>query len=272
MHPTRRRFLALGSAATLGLAGCSGTPSGGTSTDDGGPTPEDERTTGAVGGDRDYDFTAATWDSYWYSLYNMSTNIAMSGNGVRFPHNEQQRQAVNQRLPAIIENADSDGPPIRDPYLNMAPFTEGDPSFTEEPNFDGGDGRPVGPTLRWDPDASSQTVSPSSLAWTHLKGVTWAKNFEQHFDLLPTEIRPKFRAQILSTVAQVGIRAALIAGGPNGNGALTKGDSMQLVSEFRPGGAAYGEDSRFDPPKTPAIPTERAGPTTTQRCSGSSPI
>ena len=50
---------------------------------------------GIGGGDGDdsgqqYGWQQATNDSYWYSLYNMSTNIAMSGNGVRFPHNEQQ--------------------------------------------------------------------------------------------------------------------------------------------------------------------------------------
>ena len=35
----------------------------------------------------EYGFQAATFDAYWYSLYNMSTNIAMSGNGVPFPLN-----------------------------------------------------------------------------------------------------------------------------------------------------------------------------------------
>ena len=206
-----------------------------------------------VGGDGEpatqYGWQAATWDSYWYSLYNMSTNIAMSGNGVRFPHNAQQREAFQRRLPAIVEHSDADGPPIRNPWLNMAPFTEGSPQFTQRPDFGGEDGRPNAATLRWDPAAASQVVSPSSLAWTHLKGVTWAKNFQTHFDTLPASIRPKFRAQLLATLAQIGTNAALVAGGPQGNGALTNGETLELVSQFRPGPSAYREDSPYTPPE-----------------------
>ncbi|PSP55916.1 plasmid stabilization protein [Halobacteriales archaeon QS_1_67_19] len=181
-----------------------------------------------------YEWQDATWDTYWYSLYNMSTNISMSGNGVQFPHNEQQQEAFDRRVPAMLEYSDVDQPPIKNPNLNMAPFTKGDPSFTEEPVFDAGDGRPDASTLKWDIKKSSKTVSPASVAWTHLKGVTWAKNFEAHFDALPEGMAPKFRAQMLTTLAQIGIRAALIAGGPEENGALTKGDSLELVSGFNP--------------------------------------
>ena len=192
------------------------------------------------GQDQDGDEAAYAWfdatlDSYWYSLYNMSTNIAMSGNGVQFPHNEQQQAAFDERVPAMLQNADVDRPPIANPNLNMAPFTEGDPHFTEKPVFDGGDGRPDASTLEWDMATSSKTVSPSSVAWTHLKGVTWAKNFEAHFDVLPPGLAAKFRAQMLTTLAQIGVNATLIAGGPEGNGALTKGDSLELVSGFEPG-------------------------------------
>jgi len=190
-----------------------------------------------AGGDQEsgaYAWQDATWDSYWYSLYNMSTNIAMSGNGVRFPHNEQQRKAANERVPAMLSAADVDKPPIKNPYLNMAPFTTGVPEFTEKPVFDAGDGRPDGSTLRWDKSKSSGVVSPSSVGWTHLKGVTWAKNFQNHFEKLPPSTAAKFRAQLLTTLAQIGTNAALIAGGPEGNGALTKGDSLELVSGFRP--------------------------------------
>ncbi|MFC6954245.1 plastocyanin/azurin family copper-binding protein [Halorubellus litoreus] len=192
---------------------------------------------GGGGGDGEaaYQWFDATLDSYWYSLYNMSTNIAMSGNGVQFPHNEQQQQAFEKRVPAMLEAADVEKPPIANPNLNMAPFTEGDPHFTQQPVFDSGDGRPDASTLKWDMSKSSKTVSPSSVAWTHLKGVTWAKNFESHFDVLPPGLAAKFRAQMLTTLAQIGVNATLIAGGPDGNGALTKGDSLQLVSGFKPG-------------------------------------
>jgi plastocyanin len=193
--------------------------------------------------DAGYGWQDATWDSYWYSLYNMSTNIAMSGNGVRFPHNDTQRKQFNERVPAMLKHADVDKPPIKNPNLNMAAFTEGSPQFTEQPVFDSGNGRPDASTLTWDKSASSKVVSPSSVAWTHLKGVTWAKNFQSHFDILPPELAAKFRAQMLTTLAQIGIKATLIAGGPDGNGALTKGDSLKLVSEFRPGDGTVVDDT-----------------------------
>jgi hypothetical protein len=200
---------------------------------------------GDAGGDQQasYEWRDATWDSYWYSLYNMSTNIAMSGNGVLFPHNEQQREQFNKRVPAMLKHADTDKPPIRNPNLNMAPFTEGDPHFTQKPVFDAGDGRPDADTLAWDKSQSSKVVSPSSVAWTHLKGVTWAKNFQSHFDVLPPELAAKFRAQMLTTLAQIGTKATLIAGGPDENGALTKGDSLELVSKFRPGDGTVVADT-----------------------------
>jgi halocyanin-like protein len=201
---------------------------------------------GSVGGGdtSQYDWEAATWDSYWYSLYNMSTNIAMSANGVLFPHNEQQREQFTQRIQGITAAADVEKPPIENPNLNMAPFKDGDPHFTQAPVFDSGDGRPDASTLTWDDAGTSGVVTPQSVAWTHLKGVTWAKNFQAHFDLLPQEIAPKFRAQVLTTLAQIGTNATLIAGGPDGNGALTAGDdSLQLVSGFRPADGTVVDDT-----------------------------
>jgi plastocyanin len=183
-----------------------------------------------------YGWEDATWDSYWYSLYNMSTNIAMSGNGVLFPHNEEQQEAFDQRFPAMLEAADQEMPPVKNPNLNMAPFTTGDPHFTQQPVLSGEDGRPDASTLQWDKSKSSGVVSPSSVGWTHLKGVTWAKNFQNHFDILPESLAAEFRSEVLATLAQIGINATLIAGGPQGNGALTKGESMELISGFRPAG------------------------------------
>ena len=191
-----------------------------------------------------YAWTDATWDSYWYSLYNMSTNIAMAGNGVPFPLNDQMAEMRDQRLPAMLQNADAERPPIKDPNLIFAAFTEGDPHFTQEPVLAGEDGRPDASTLAWDMSKSSGVVSPSSLAWTHLKGITWAKNFQNHFDVLPTEMAPKFRAQLLTTLAQVGINAALLVGGSRGNGALTHGDSWELLSEYRPAEGRIEDETR----------------------------
>jgi len=180
-----------------------------------------------------YAWNDATWDSYWYSLYNMSTVITLSGNGITFPANEQQREQFQQRFPAIVEAANADQPPVIEPNLNMAPFTEGDPSFTEQPVLDAGDGRPDARTLTWDPSASSMTVSPSSLGWTHLKGITWAKNFEQHADILPPGLAPLFRAMVLSTMAQVGTAFALVP--EQGGNFRLNDDNLLLGSAFRPG-------------------------------------
>ncbi|MEF8785368.1 MAG: halocyanin domain-containing protein [Haloarculaceae archaeon] len=193
---------------------------------------------------QDYDWQAATFDSYWYSLYNMSTNIAMSGNGVPFPLNEQMEQLRDQRLPAMLENANAERPPIANPNLSLAAFTEGDPHFTQQPVFEDDSGRPDASTLAWDKSQASGVVSPSSAAWTHLKGVTWAKNFQAHFDILPGDMAPMFRAQLLSTLAQVGINATILVGGSRGNGALTHGDTFEFLSEYRPSEGRIEDETR----------------------------
>jgi halocyanin-like protein len=201
---------------------------------------------GGMGGGEasEYGFQAASMDAYWYSLYNMSTNIAMSGNGVPFPLNEGMEQLQSERMPAMLEAVDVERPPIANPNLTFAAFTEGDPHFTQQPVLEDDSGRPDASTLAWDASESSGVVSPSSLAWTHLKGVTWAKNFQAHFDVLPTEMAPKFRAQLLSTLAQVGINAAILVGGSRENGALTHGDSWEFLSEYRPSAGEIVDGTR----------------------------
>ncbi|MEF8851883.1 MAG: halocyanin domain-containing protein [Haloarculaceae archaeon] len=193
---------------------------------------------------QEYSFQAASFDAYWYSLYNMSTNIAMSGNGVPFPLNEQMGELASRRMPAMLENADVERPPITDPNLSLAAFTEGHPGFTREPVLEDDTGRPDAKTLAWDKSRSSLVVSPSSVGWTHLKGVTWAKNFQNHFDLLPGEMAPKFRAQLLTTLAQVGVNAAVLVGGSRGNGALTHGDSFEFLSEYHPSEGRIVDETR----------------------------
>jgi len=186
-----------------------------------------------------YGFQAASFDAYWYSLYNMSTNIAMSGNGVLFPHNDEQRETFQQRIQGITQAADVDSPPVANPNLNMAPFTEGDPHFTQQPVLSNDAGKPDASTLQWDRSQSSGVVSPSSLAWTHLKGVTWAKNFQNHFDILPTEsIAPKFRSQVLATLAQLGVNVALVEGNLRAND-----ENMLLISEFEPASGSVVDDT-----------------------------
>ena len=191
-----------------------------------------------------YGWEDATWDSYWYSLYNMSTNIAMAGNGVPFPLNDQMENLRDQRMPAMLENAEAEQPPVNNPNLTFAPFTEGNPSFTQQPVLEDDSERPDASTLKWDTAKSSGVVSPSSIGWSHLKGITWAKNFERHFDLLPSDMAAQFRAQLLTTLAQVGIRAALLVGGSRGNGALTHENTWELLSQYRPAAGEIEDDTR----------------------------
>jgi hypothetical protein len=232
----RRRLLKMvGAGGTLSLTGCigNGGSDGSDGADGGNGTDETGDGTGSPE-ETSYGWRDATWDSYNFSLYNMSTNIAMSGNGVPFPLNDTMEQMRDQRMPAMLENSEVDRPPVNNPNLSFASFTEGDPSFTQEPVLEDETGRPDASTLAWDPEASSGVVSPSSVGWTHLKGVTWAKNFQTHSNVLPAEIAPLFRAQLLTTLAQVGVNAAVLVGGSRENGALTDGDSFEFLSEYRP--------------------------------------
>jgi hypothetical protein len=240
----RRRFLRLAGVSTVGLAGC--VSGGGDGGDDGSVEPDTlpENETGSSSDDTPeeetetfYEWTDATWDTYWYSLYNMNNAFMLSGNGITFPRNEEQKEMFKNRVQAMFENAEVDMLPFKNPNPNMAPFTRGDPSFTQEPVYDTkpddpAKGRIDASTTRWDRSSSSKVVSPSSVAWTHLKGITWAKNFENHFEILPDAMPVKFGSQMLVSVPQVGLAFSLLNGGPDGNGALTDGDSMRLVSGF----------------------------------------
>jgi hypothetical protein len=95
----------------------------------------------------------------------------------------------------------------------------------------------------WNKENSSMTVSPSSLAWTHLKGVTWAKNFENHFDILPDSLAAEFRSMVLSTLAQVGTVFALVSEQGGGNFRLND-ENLLLASAFRPGEGVVDETPR----------------------------
>ena len=240
----RRTVLkSLGAGSFVAVAGCSGLGGSGEESgtpDDGTPagesTPESEA-------ELAYGWEDATWDSYWYSLYNMSTNISMSGNGITFPATDEQQELFQQRFPEMLTVAEQPGPPVTNPNLNMAPFTEGDPHFTQEPVLEDDNDRPDASSLEWDPSASSGVVSPSALAWTHLKGVTWAKNFEAHFDILPDDLAAEFRSMVLSTLAQVGTVFALVTEEGGGNLRLND-ENLLLASAFRPGEGVVDETPR----------------------------
>ena len=253
-RPDRRTVLtSIGAGTLVALAGCSGdsdddsngNESNGNESNGNSSNGNESNANGDETGSASqlsYGWQDATWDSYWYSLYNMSTNIAMSGNGVTFPATDQQEQVFQERFPNMLAVAEQPGPPVQNPNLNMAPFTSGDPQFTQEPTLGGDDQRPNAETLQWDQSNSSGVVSPSSVAWTHLKGVTWAKNFEAHFDTLPEGLAAEFRSMVLSTLAQVGTAFSLV---PDQGGNLRLNDeNLLLASEFRPGEGIVDETPR----------------------------
>jgi glucose/arabinose dehydrogenase len=205
----------------------------------------------------EYGWYDAASDAYWYSLYNMNNTFVMSGNGIVFPFDEAQFDSLPQEIMAvmkglmqrakfmmrsrkILENAPrKDDLPVENPHLNVAPFTEGDPTFVEEPDVPtrNRDRRPDADTMRWDRERSSQVVTPAALGWTHLKGITWAKSFEHEFDLAPIATRE--RPQILATAAQLGVEFALQNGHLLRN---TDEDDMTLVGAYRPADDEVVED------------------------------
>ncbi|WP_408960538.1 PQQ-dependent sugar dehydrogenase [Natrinema sp. 74] len=194
-------------------------------------------------------FDAAS-DAYWYSLYNMNNIFVRSGNGLVFPFHEEQFDALSQEIKAvmkgvmqrakfmmrrkqILDNSPrADELPVKNPHLIVAPFTTGDPHFTQEPDAIGRNmgARPDADTFRWDREKSSGVISPAAMGWTHLKGVTWAKSFEHEFDLAP--IAKRHRPQILGTAAQLGIKYAL----QNGHLLANPDDDedMRLIGAYRP--------------------------------------
>jgi glucose/arabinose dehydrogenase len=196
-----------------------------------------------------YGWFDAASDAYWYSLYNMNNTFVMSGNGITFPFDEDQFDSLSQEFAAvmkglmqrgkfvvrrrqILEAAGKDELPVKNPHLNVAPFTTGDPHFLEAPDVPtrNKDQRPDADTLRWDREKSSRVVTPASVGWTHLKGVTWAKSFEHEFDLAP--IASKDRPQILGTAAQLGIKFALQNGHLRAN--PDDEEDMRLIGTYRP--------------------------------------
>ena len=163
-----------------------------------------------------YDWFDAANDAYWYSLYNMNSIYQMSGNGVTIPVKEKQREMFKERKQKILSNVPRhDKLPVENPHPNIAPFTSGDPHFQEEPEIpirvhDRDQYRPDGNTTKWNTEQSSQEISPAAVGWTHLKGITWAKSFENEFNLAP--IASKDRPQFLGTATQMGIKFALKEG------------------------------------------------------------
>lgn len=126
------------------------------------------------------------WESYWYSLYNLSAlSMGKSGMGIQFT-------APKSKLMAVLKAAGLGKPPLTNPYFVSVPYSSGDPHFTKPWNANDG------ATWRWNPKSFDTTITPQSYAWTATKYSEWAKNFENH--TAPSSL-DHFRGLMLNNLA-----------------------------------------------------------------------
>lgn len=176
MMPWTLRTLLLTSVATIGIvifAAC------GDGDDDGGQ-PQASPPAGAAvnpnsglqGGLAEFDIDAVTWNSYWYSRYNLGTLAMMSGLGVTFEPPVEAVQAMVQ----MVDQGPEDGEHVvmpKNAALLRAVFAGGDAQFVAAPNGDPTDLS----NYRWDPAKMDTTLTPSAQAQAIIKEVEWAKFF-----------------------------------------------------------------------------------------------
>lgn len=130
-----------------------------------------------------YDPAAAHTEAYWYSRYNLSHLVMMSGMGVQLmPPMEMMQMAGIPMGPA-------------NPYLVQALYRSGDPHLIQE--FSGNENDFA--NFRWDPARMDQTVTPQAVGYTMIKEVIWAKSFGS--DVEGPDPMNHFRALVLSTEA-----------------------------------------------------------------------
>ncbi|MFQ5879088.1 MAG: hypothetical protein ACE5IZ_02795 [Dehalococcoidia bacterium] len=120
----------------------------------------------------DFDLPAVTWNSYWYSRYNLGNLVMMSGLGVTFMPDMEGVQAM---VKAVDQGA-ADGEHValpKNPALLKAVYAGGDPTL-----INAFDGDPTNlANWRWDPTKMDTTITPSAQAQTIIKEVEWAKLF-----------------------------------------------------------------------------------------------
>ena len=119
-----------------------------------------------------FDFPTVTWNSYWYSRFNLGSLVMMSGLGVTFMPDMDAVMA----MVAAVDQGPEDGEHVQvpeNPALLKAVYSRGDPAFTQAFN-----GNPLDlANWRWDPANVDRTITPSAQAQTIIKEVQWAKFF-----------------------------------------------------------------------------------------------
>lgn len=128
--------------------------------------------TGLLYGDPDYDFTVASFNSYWYSRYTLGNLVMMSGLGVSF---QPPMEAV-MGMVDMVDQGPEDGEHVMIPAnaaLLRAVYAGGDPQFVAAFNGDPMDLS----NFRWDPEKMDARLTPSAQAQTIIKELEWAKFF-----------------------------------------------------------------------------------------------
>lgn len=127
---------------------------------------------GLRGGLPEFDLAAVTWNSYWYSRYNLGSLVMMSGLGVTFaPDMEAVRAMVE-----AVDRGPADGEHVvlpQNPALLQAVYAGGNPALAQPFNGDPSDLA----NFRWDPAGADTRITPSAMAQTIIKEVEWAKLF-----------------------------------------------------------------------------------------------
>ncbi len=127
-----------------------------------------------IGGDPDFDATAAEEEGYWYSRYNLLSLTVQSGNGEVFMPDEEMMMAAMQMVDANMDDGDVVTPPVNPAMLSIV-YAGGDPHFTQmmDPNDFG--------TMRW--VGGDTRVTTEASAWTITKELEWARQFhvDEHF-------------------------------------------------------------------------------------------
>ena len=127
-----------------------------------------------IGGDPDFDATAAEEEEYWYSRYNLLSLTMQSGNGEVFMPDQEMMMAAMQMVDANMDDGDVVTPPVNPAMLSIV-YAGGDPHFTQmmDPNDFG--------TMRW--VGGDTRVTTEASAWTITKELEWARQFhvDEHF-------------------------------------------------------------------------------------------
>ncbi|MBI2168545.1 MAG: hypothetical protein HYU28_03460 [Actinobacteria bacterium] len=240
------RLVALAGLITLTAAAC-----GGGDGDGDGELARADRDAGAeanpnsglVGGSAEFDIDAVSWNSYWYSRYNLGNLVMMSGLGVTFMPAMEDVQA----MAAAVDQGPEAGEHVtlpENPALLKAVFAGGNPEFATAFNGNPGDFT----NWRWDPTGTDDRITPSAMAQTITKEVEWAKLFNNAaWAGSPTDdfgAMDRFKGMALFAEAKMQATFALdmlrnadgffvALARPEGEGVTVEDDSIDVADQYQ---------------------------------------